>query len=87
MPFLQLIGVIRALFFISLFIFISALILHVFFQSFTCKDVALTFWRLNYFLNFSTPCIQNVNNTGTKYVRIMKQTAFFREKTESIYRV
>ena len=28
------------------------------------------------FFNFSTPCIQNVNNTGTKYVRIMKQTAF-----------
>ena len=29
-----------------------------------------------FFLNFSTPCIQNVNKTGTKYVRIMKQTAF-----------
>jgi len=28
------------------------------------------------FFNFSTYCIQNVNNTGTKYVRIMKQTAF-----------
>ena len=40
----------------------------------------LTFWRQNYFLNFSTPCIQNMNNTGTKYVRIMKQTAFWREK-------
>jgi len=40
----------------------------------------LTFWRQNYFFNFSTPCIQNVNNTGTKYVRIMKQTAFWREK-------
>ena len=26
-----------------------------------------------------------MNNTGTKYVRIMKQTAFSREKTESIY--
>jgi len=36
----------------------------------------LTFWRRNYFINFSTPCIQNVNNTGTKHVRIMKQTAF-----------
>jgi len=37
----------------------------------------LTFWRRNYFfLNFSTLCIQNVNKTGTKYVRIMKQTAF-----------
>jgi hypothetical protein len=37
----------------------------------------LNFWRRNYFfLNFSTHCIQNVNNTGTKYVRIMKQTAF-----------
>ena len=32
------------------------------------------------FLNFSTPCIWNMNNTGTKYVRIMKQTAFWREK-------
>ena len=28
------------------------------------------------FLNFSTPCILNVNNTGTKQVSIMKQTAF-----------
>jgi len=32
--------------------------------------------------NFSTPCMQNVNNTGTKYVRIMKQTAFWRGKNE-----
>jgi len=42
----------------------------------------LTFWCRNYFffLNFSTLCILNVNNTGTKYVRIMKQTAFWREK-------
>jgi len=37
---------------------------------------ALTFWSRNYFFNFSTSCIQNVNNTGTKYVRIMKQTTF-----------
>jgi len=28
------------------------------------------------FFNFSTHYIQNVNNTGTKQVRIMKQTAF-----------
>jgi len=28
------------------------------------------------FSNFSTPCTQNLNNTGTKQVRIMKQTAF-----------
>jgi len=40
----------------------------------------LIFWRRNYFFNFSTPCIKNVNNTWTKYVRIMKQTAFWREK-------
>ena len=41
-----------------------------------------------FFFYFSTPCIQNVNNTGTKYVRIMKQTAFLREKkTESIHYV
>jgi len=41
------------------------------------KHVALlTFWRRNYFFNFSTPCIYNVNNTGIKYIRIMKQTAF-----------
>jgi len=26
----------------------------------------LTFWRRNYFFNFSTLCIQNVNKTGTK---------------------
>jgi len=36
----------------------------------------LIVWRQNYFLHFSTLCIQNVNKTGTKYVRIMKQTAF-----------
>ena len=40
-----------------------------------------------FFFNFSTSCIQNVNNTGTKYVRIMKQTAFWRGKTESIHHV
>ena len=28
--------------------------------------LALTFWRRNYFFNFSTSCIYNVNNTGTK---------------------
>jgi len=33
-----------------------------------------------FFFNFSSPCIKNVNNTGTRYVRIMKQTAFWREK-------
>jgi len=42
--------------------------------------VMLNFWRRNYFFNFSTLCIWNVNNTGTKYVRIMKQTAFWRGK-------
>jgi len=36
----------------------------------------LTFLRRNYFFNFSSPCIKYVNNAGTKYVRIMKQTAF-----------
>ena len=37
----------------------------------------LTFWTRNYFFfSFNTPCIENVNNTGTKYDRIMKQTAF-----------
>ena len=37
----------------------------------------LTLWRRNYFFfNFSTPCVQNVNNTGTKQVSIMKQAAF-----------
>ena len=33
-----------------------------------------------FFFNFSTPCIENVNNTGTKQVSIMKQTAIWREK-------
>ena len=44
-----------------------------------CQNLSrlrLTFWRRNYFFNFSTLCIWNVNNTGTKQVRIMKQTAF-----------
>jgi hypothetical protein len=37
------------------------------------------------FFNFSTPCVWNVNNTGTKYVRIMKQTAFWRGKKRRVY--
>ena len=41
------------------------------------KQIALTFWRRNYFFNFSTHCIENVNNTGTKQVRIMKQLCIF----------
>ena len=45
----------------------------------------LTFWRRNYFFNFSTHCIQNVNNTGTKYIRNMKQTAFWRGKKQKVY--
>jgi len=50
-----------------------------------CFTFPLFLTRLNFgagiiFLNFSTLCIYNVNNTGTKYVRIMKQTAFLREK-------
>ena len=40
----------------------------------------LTFWSRSYVLKFSTPCIQSVNNTGTKQVRIMKQTGLKREK-------
>ena len=40
-----------------------------------------------FFFNFNTFCIWNVNNTGTKQVSIMKQTAFWREKTESIEHV
>jgi len=38
--------------------------------------IYLTLWRRNYYFNFSTPCIQNVNNTRTKKVSIMEQTAF-----------
>ena len=50
--------------------------------------IFLTFWRRNYIsFNFNTPCILNVNNTGTKYVRIMKQTAFEEKKPESVYHV
>ena len=42
----------------------------------TILKFTLTFWRRNNFFNFSTHCIQNVNNTGTKQVIIMKQAAF-----------
>ena len=46
-------------------------------MQFSCREGSnLAFWWRNYFLNFSTSCIYNVNKTGTKYVRIMKQTAF-----------
>jgi hypothetical protein len=34
--------------------------------------VALTFWSLNFLLNFSTPCISNLNMTETKKGSIMK---------------
>jgi len=30
----------------------------------------------DYFFNFSTFCILNVYNTGTKYVKSMKQSTF-----------
>ena len=46
------------------------------------QSTILTFWRRNYFFNFSTACIYNVNNTGTKQVRIMKQTAFWKKTGE-----
>ena len=41
---------------------------------------SLTLWRRIFFFNFSTLCIQNVNNTGTKKGSIMKWTAFWRGK-------
>jgi len=41
-----------------------------------------------FFFNFSTPYTQNVNNTETKYVRIMNKKLHFEEKkTESMYNV
>ena len=40
------------------------------------EERLLTFWTRNYFFSFSTPCVYNTNNTGTKYDRIMKQIAF-----------
>jgi len=41
-------------------------------------------------LKYSVPIFveqiyKNVNNTGTKYVRIMRQTAFWREKKNGVY--
>jgi len=41
---------------------------------------ALTFWRRNYFFLSLARLYINVNNTGTKYVRIMKRTALWRGK-------
>jgi len=38
----------------------------------TLYSSLLTLWRRNFLLNFSTLCIQNVNNTGTKKGSIMK---------------
>jgi hypothetical protein len=43
------------------------------------ETLTLTFWRRNYFFILAHP-VYHVNNTGTKYVRIMKQTAFRRGK-------
>ena len=50
------------------------------YDTITLNIGSLTLWRRNFCLNFSTFCILNVNNTGTKQVSIMKQTAFWREK-------
>ena len=36
----------------------------------------LTFWRLNYFIFILAHPVCNANNTRTKHVRILKQTAF-----------
>ena len=38
--------------------------------------IILTLWRQNYFFLISAYLYKNVNNTGTKQVSIMKQTAF-----------
>ena len=46
----------------------------------TCHSLSVNLLAPEFFLNFNTSCILNVNNTGTKYVRIMKQTAFWRER-------
>jgi len=41
------------------------------------SDEINLFWRRNYFfLILAHPVYKNVNNTGSKQVRIMKQTAF-----------
>jgi hypothetical protein len=37
-----------------------------------------------FFFSFSTSCILNVNNTGTKYVIIMKKLHFEEKNTDSI---
>ena len=42
--------------------------------------LSLTFWRRNYFFLILAHLYINVNNTGTKYVRIVKQTALWRGK-------
>jgi len=60
------------IFFQQIMVFIFFKFLFTLFYRFTI----LTFWRRNYFLNFSTPCVLNVNKTGTKHIRIVKQTAF-----------
>jgi hypothetical protein len=40
---------------------------------FECEESnALIFWHRSFHLNFSTPCMLNVNNTGIKKGSIMK---------------
>ena len=38
--------------------------------------------ELLFFFKFLAHTVYKINNTGTKYVGITKQTAFWREKTE-----
>jgi len=54
-----------------------------------CTETCRNCFNINLNLlvfNFSTLCIYNVNNTGTKQVRITKQTAL-KKKTESLHHV
>jgi len=60
---------------------------HLIYRLFLCYESGLLSMQVEVnllapelYFNFSTPCIKNVNNTGTKYVRIMKQTSFLRGK-------
>jgi len=43
-------------------------------------EQGLTLWRQNFILNFSTPCILNVNNTGAKNVALWNKRHFEEKK-------
>jgi hypothetical protein len=63
-------------------LYIATITVSVILQKFS-RLATLTFWHPNFFNFFSTPCILNVNNTGTKKVALWNKRHFEEKEMES----